>query len=155
MPALRVGIVTPDGISTEDWDKVHELAVRVVNLSAEGLDAESDAARGELLTLLDVLDLKYGRKPSLLATRADYIDSAPEKEQCLRQAFAAAKELDDRQNLTWVAASLASFYLEDVSDIPNGASWVMTLRGLLAEAPDVSMQPELERLEKLLISRVP
>jgi hypothetical protein len=36
--------MTSDGIATEDWDEVHELAIRIVNLSTEG-DERGGASR--------------------------------------------------------------------------------------------------------------
>src|SRR5262245_24361019 len=72
--------MTPDGIATEDWDRIHELALEVVNDSAEGDEAASDAASVRLRELLDQLQEKYGALPSLLATRADYVASPEERE---------------------------------------------------------------------------
>jgi hypothetical protein len=45
--------MTEDGIATEDWDRVHELAVEVVNLSADGDIATSEQASLRLVELLD------------------------------------------------------------------------------------------------------
>jgi hypothetical protein len=58
---------TPDGISTEDWDRVHELSLEVVNYSAVGEEEASDQASNQLRELLDELQEKYGPLPSLLA----------------------------------------------------------------------------------------
>ena len=38
---------------------------------------------------------KYGRKPSLLATRADYVDDTGQREQLLLAAYAEAEQLRD------------------------------------------------------------
>ena len=89
--------MTSDGITTEDWDEIHELALRIVNLSSEGDEHGSDEARHEMLIVLDRLDMKYGPRPSLLATRADYVDSPELKEECLHRAFAAAERLRSQE----------------------------------------------------------
>ena len=47
--------MTPDGISTEDWDRVQAHALQVVNSSAEADDSASDAASLRLRELLDDL----------------------------------------------------------------------------------------------------
>lgn len=91
--------VTSDGISTEDWGLVHELAVEVVNRSAAGDASGSKAKVAELLGLLDTLEERYGCLPSLLATRADYVDGPEEREYYLLQAYSEARALDDAINL--------------------------------------------------------
>ena len=60
--------MTSDGISDEDWSRIRELAVDVVNASASGND---DGEGSRLLEALDVLERTYGRLPSIVATRAD------------------------------------------------------------------------------------
>jgi hypothetical protein len=83
-------MATPDGITTEDWDRVHELALDVVNLSAEGDEAASDAAKLQLRELVDDLQEKYGPLPSLLATRADYVERVEDREYWLTAAYEQA-----------------------------------------------------------------
>jgi hypothetical protein len=145
--------VTPDGIETGDWDEVRELAVTIVNLSGAGDDVAGEQARVYLLALLDRLDAKYGPKPSLLATRADYVDSSVARGDCLQRAYAAAKQLSDAKNMVWVASSLASFYIEEINDVRKGAAWLFTLRELLVATPDASEQAEVNRLELLLLKK--
>ena len=72
--------MTSDGIETADWDRVHELALDIVNASLAGDDAAEARARTLLLSVLDEFDRKYGRKASLLATRADYVESSEDRE---------------------------------------------------------------------------
>ena len=119
--------VTSDGISTDDWSLVHELALEVVNLSAAGDDAASNAASVRLLWLLDTLQEKYGPLPSLLATRADYVDRPEDREYLLLKAYEQARLISDWKNLVSIAESLASFYIEHRSDYRNGAHWLGAL----------------------------
>jgi hypothetical protein len=66
--------MTRDGISTEEWDRVHTVAVDIVNASAIE-DAVLCAHHTErLFDILDELEAIYGRIPSILDTRADYTD---------------------------------------------------------------------------------
>jgi hypothetical protein len=145
--------VTSDGIETADWEKVHELAVAIANCS-EDKSADADEfgrTRGRLFSLLDELEGKYGARPSLLATRADYVDSSVERERHLRRAYDAARELDDVKNLVWVASSLASYYMEEASDLDEGAQWLGALREHLLISPDEHEEAEVQRLEELLL----
>ena len=145
--------MTSDGIETADWDKVHELALAIANCSEDkSADADEFArTRGRLFSLLDELEGKYGARPSLLATRADYVDSPVERERHLRRAYDAARELDDVKNLVWVASSLASYYMEEASDLDEGAQWLGALREHLLICPDEHEQAEVQRLEELLL----
>lgn len=145
--------VTSDGISTEDWGLVHELAVEVVNRSAAGDASGSKAKVAELLGLLDTLEERYGCLPSLLATRADYVDGPEEREYYLLQAYSEARALDDAINLVEIAESLASFYIEDRSDDRNGAHWLRVLEEFLKVHDDPAVAEEVTRLRELLGKR--
>ena len=68
--------MTSDGISDADWDVVHALAVEIVNASESEAAVRTTAA---LLCHLDTLEQKYGALPSILATRADYVEDAGER----------------------------------------------------------------------------
>src|SRR5215471_9191702 len=119
--------MTPDGISTQDWDRVHELALEVVNASGEGDDAMSDSATLRLRELLDELQEKYGPLPSLLATRADYVDAPEERDYWLTAAYEQAEKRRDVKNLVWIAASLATLYVDDLRDPAQGGRWLSRL----------------------------
>ena len=60
--------MTSDGISDDDWEIVHELAVAIVNAETDGQSARSTS---RLLAFLDELEARYGSLPSILATRAE------------------------------------------------------------------------------------
>jgi hypothetical protein len=93
-------MVTSDGISGEDWDVLHGLAVELVN-AADGDDEA--ACRATLMRYLDRLAAKYGERPSILATRADYTQDAETKERLLRRAYDLAEARGDAQNRLHVA----------------------------------------------------
>jgi hypothetical protein len=145
--------VTSDGISAEDWDRVHELALQVVNASAEGEEAASDVAAAQLLELLDDLQQTYGPLPSLLATRADYISDGPEERDCwLTAAYEQAQKLGDVKSLVWIAASLARLHVDDLRNPTLGAQWLTHLEEHLRLSHDDSEAREAVRLRAILQS---
>ena len=146
--------MTSDGISTEDWNDVHELAVKIVNhCFAENHTAEA-RARASLMALLDRLDRKYGQRPSLLATRADYVESADECERLLLMAFSEAERINDAENRMLVAHSLASLYIEELRQLDEGAKWLDVWRYEVGDNPEGRDRDEVARLERnLLVGR--
>jgi hypothetical protein len=144
--------MTPDGIATSDWDRVHELAVELASYTAAD-DARGEAcARISLMRVLDDLEKKYGTKPSLLATRADYVESLEEREWLLLAAFTEAERTGDHRNRELTADSLAHFYIEEVSDFDQGATWLAVWRDTLGAEPDSDGRGELARLESILLA---
>jgi len=71
---------------------------------------EEQHHRTDLLNYLDELTAKYGELPSLLATRADYVEDPAESERLLLRAFEAATRIVDTLNLREIALSLADLY---------------------------------------------
>jgi hypothetical protein len=144
-------MMTSDGISTEDWDLVHEIALEVVNTSSRGDETASERATEELLALLEKLEERYGPLPSLLATRADYFDDAGSREYWLIMAFAEAERLGDSKNMTLIAHSLAAYYVQD--DDRKAEHWLDRLNDCLKTHFEESEASELERLRHLHSSR--
>ena len=142
--------MTPDGISTEDWDRVHQLAVDIVNASSDGDPAASESAGVRLRELLDELQEKYGPLPSLLATRADYVEGHDEQEYWLMAAYEQAVKLGDPKNLVWVASSLAEFHLEEAADPVKGSQWLARLEQHLLASPNAFEAKEAVRLQGIL-----
>ena len=104
-------MATSDGIISEDWDVIHELAVDIVNAP----DNEKPAYSKKLADYLDSLEHKYGPLPSILATRADYLpDDDPARGDLLLRAYQSAEASGDCQNQLLVAQSLAELHLEKV-----------------------------------------
>ena len=127
-------MATPDGITSADWDRVHELALWVL-ASLSDPEAEKESHR-ELLQYLDTLEAKYGPRPSILATRADFVDSDESTEQLLHRAYHLAVATSDHTNKMYIAHSLAQFYIEQQVDIVRGRKWLERLDAHLLEVPD-------------------
>ena len=143
--------MTSDGVSAEDWSGVHELAVEIVNHSAAENHTAEARARASLMALLDRLDRKYGQRPSLLATRADYVESPDERERLLLMAFSEAERINDAENRMLVAHSLASLYIEELRHLDEGAKWLGVWRDELGDTPEGRDRDEVARFERILL----
>jgi hypothetical protein len=133
---------TTDGISTKDWDLVHELAVDIVNAP----DGEKAQRRYQLLGYLEKLEAKYGSLPSILATRADNLDREdPAREDLLLKAHALAGSRSDIQNIILTTQSLAELCLER-RRLADADRWLTRLREYLVGCNDSYDWREYERL---------
>ena len=142
--------MTPDGISDADWTRLRALAARVVEGASAGDAAAADARLGELFTLLDGLELQYGRRPSLLATRADVTADEGEKLALLEEAYAIADESGDVENAVWIADTLATLLIEDRSESVEGSRWLEAYAAALTAAgDDVDVEPFKALQERL------
>lgn len=139
---------TSDGISLADWDAVRILATGCVNAVVDGLENEKSAAlRKKMLRLLNRLSMKYGDKPSILATKADYVVSNKKRVNLLEDAFSLAEKMGDHKNMTLISSSLAEFYVEDMGDLRNGRAWLDRLANALLDYPDSMEQSVYERIK--------
>ncbi len=134
--------VTSDGISKEDWDRVHELAVELVNTDDE---AEEEEVRTRLFALLDDLTEAYGELPNLVATRADYVDDPDESERLLLRGFDLAVARTDALNIRMIALSLAALYARDLLDDVSAIRWAEIAHAHL-DPTDESEKAEYERV---------
>ena len=133
---------TPDGIGKDDWDAVHGLAVDIVNASEE----DKPDLRRRLLDWLDKLENRYGPLPSILASRADYLDvDDPAREDLLLRAHAAAESTGDQLNLLETAHSLAELFLER-NNLIEANRWLERMRHYLVQDTDSYLAKEYERL---------
>lgn len=138
---------TSDGISTEDWNAVHELVLNIANAEAE---AEENIFTNQLLQLLNELEGRYGILPSILATRADYVSDINEQAMLFRQAHALAEASNDIKNLKLISHSLAELYIKDLEDRSEGQTWIKRLSDHLISSPEKDLEDELKRLHEIL-----
>lgn len=144
---------TSDGISTKDWDIIHELALDIVNSNED----RSKQYTVQLLNFLEALEKKYGELPSILATRADYIDDILEKEELYEYAHTLSEKRNDLQNCIETAHSLSELYIEEFKDVKKGSKWMKVFKGYLEKGDD-PVSEELyeqlrEELEKLTLRK--
>src|SRR5690349_8210663 len=98
--------MTPDGIPTREWDRVHELAVEVANASMQDDAVLSDTKTQEIVHYLRELQVRYGDLPSLLGTLADYADDDMERYDLYARGIAEALRLGDSKNLMILLESI-------------------------------------------------
>jgi len=84
--------MTPDGISDDDWHRVHHAACDIVNASAAGDEVLCEHHHERLFEIIGELETVYGRLPSLLATRADFMDDDASAIPLLQEALVACED---------------------------------------------------------------
>jgi hypothetical protein len=143
-------VMTPDGISDADWTRVRDLAAAAVEASAGADEVLASQRLAELMRALDALEAQYGRRPSLLATRADFNADEGEKLVLLEEAYAIADESGDVANTVWIADALATLHIDDRRDPIEGARWLeVYAQALTAAGDDVDVQPFQALQERL------
>jgi hypothetical protein len=86
--------MTPDGISTAEWNRVHAVAVDIVNATGIEDDVLCAYHTERLFDILDELEAIYGRIPSILDTRADYSDDPTVAVTLYEEALSASADPD-------------------------------------------------------------
>lgn len=141
-------MTTSDGISTEDWDTVHELTVDLVNA---GERPDEEECRHRLFEYLDELEEKYGARPSILATRADFIvGDVPRKLELLGRAYALAGAAGDARNQLHIASSLAELHIEEHGDTNAGSMWLSRAKDSLDQIGNDVDRREYDRARDAL-----
>lgn len=139
--------MTSDGISTEDWDRVHELTLEIVNAFDD-----DRKCRDDLFRYLDQLEETYGERPSLIAARADFVADRREAERLLLKAFDIAIGIGDSANICEIALSLADLYTNDVADVVSASRWLEVASAQLrddVEADRIEFNDIADALERL------
>jgi hypothetical protein len=147
---LRGPSMTSDGISTEDWEVVKDFAAKIATAACADDNAKSQRLTEDLLRYLERLETKYGKRPSIIATKADYTTDLNQRVQLLKQAYALAKQSDDKVNMTLTASSLAQLFVEEALDVPSAESWLALLSDALGDSWDDLEHQELLRLQREL-----
>ena len=146
-------MATSDGISTKDWDIVHELSLNLFNT----VDTEEELnSRKRLMDYLDNLEVEYGQLPGILATRADFIVDVERKKYLLLHAYALAETRGDQCNQLEIAHSLSEIYIEDFRDAKEGTKWLDCFSKHVVQRGNLSDDKEeyellLKTLEKLKV----
>jgi len=137
-------VMTPDGISTEEWDRVHAIAVDIVNASAmdDGVLCAHHTER--LFDLLDQLEAIYGRIPSLLDTRADYTDDPAVAIALYEEALAGT---EDPALSILALPSLIRLKIEECHDESSISSRISQLEQLIDPEKCSFELDELRRLQ--------
>ncbi len=146
--------MTSDGISIADWEVATDYAAQIANAACADDDQLAADLTAKFLRYLDELEFKYGKLPSILATRSDYLDDPAQRVALLGEAYGLAEHLDDRRNSTLIAASLAEVFIKESLNVPLARKWLAVLADLLGANWDdldheeyESLRRELQRIE--------
>ena len=153
LPEAETDPVTSDGIARCDWNQVGTLATEIANAAIIEDTQREILARSRLLVLLKELRTKYGDRPSILATQADYVDALPEKLALLEKSFSLASQTADFHNMMFIAHSLAQLYVEECRDPEKGRLWLSTLMSCLSVYSEPYERDEYERLRAKLLGK--
>lgn len=145
--------MTSDGINDLHWAQVETLASEVAHHSGQGRSEQASDAQQRLLHYLDELEACYGRRGSILATRADYVDDLGKRLQILQEAHALAVATNDASNRTYISSSLAQILIEDAGDYRAGRQWLSELADSLAAYWDDFEHQEYLRLKEMIRQR--
>jgi hypothetical protein len=107
-----------------------------------------------LLDALDVLEKRYGTLPSILATRADFIEGDRERLRLLQAAFISASALHDTKNQLCIASSLAEHFAERKCT-KSASKWLKVGQGLLKENFDRYESKNLSDVAKRIATPTP
>jgi hypothetical protein len=140
-------IVTPDGISDADWDRVKELAVAIVNATQDDEEA-GEAETLALMSFLDELEVKYGPHPGILSTRADFLSDPDEAVRLLERAYALAVERKDARSRLYIADTLAGTFIRELEDAEAGETW---LRHVAEELKSTGDESDITSYEELRV----
>ena len=124
---------TSDGISSDDWDQVKDYAAKIAHSSD---DKKYCKLLNEMNALLFELQHKYGRLPSILATRADYTTDAEKRLKLLKEAYVTALESNDDKNIAFIAADMLEFAMEEKQSSEVTCFWLQRLGSALQNYND-------------------
>ena len=141
---------TLDGIPAERWSRIHELALGYANSVSKGRYVAAERARRQVLQALNRLQSRYGPRPSILATKGEYVKRPSQRERLLLDAFASAQHQKDTKNLTLICSSLAEFYADEAVDLAKARKWLKQLEKALVYHFDKAESEVLETLKKRL-----
>jgi len=112
-----------------------------------------------MLKYLSSLENRYGELPSILATRADYLDDARTKEELLIRAYGLSKRRRDSLNQLEIAHSLSQLYIERFRAPRKATIWLRRLKAHLEKSGSPYQKNEYhflkQSLRKLLVGNSP
>ena len=145
---IKRASTTSDGIPSKDWNRIHDLSLRYANTVTAGRRARAEVARRALLRALSKLEGALGERPSILATKADYVKTRSRRQELLLRAFDSARRRRDRRNITLIASSLAEFFADEVGDKEQAVKWIKELEQALSVHFDRTEANVLDSLKR-------
>ena len=94
-------------LDRSDWTKLTNLSAKIADaVLVEGDELLAGKSIKELLALIDSLLHKYGKLPSLLAIKADFIDNSGERLELYDKAYVMAEKDHDFLNMKMILESI-------------------------------------------------
>jgi hypothetical protein len=141
---------TSDGIPLDAWSRIHEISL----LHAKGVTGArnkgAEEARRAMLRALNALEDRFGKRPSILATKGEYVKHSSRRKRLLLDAFDSARRRRDKKNMTLIASSLAEFFMDEGSDLPRARVWADRLEDALTKYFDKTEASVLKSLRRKL-----
>jgi hypothetical protein len=141
--------MTSDGINKRDWDKVHAIACRIANASMKDDKPSSRRWKKDLMPCLDKLEQKYGRLPSIVATRGDFCDNKRQSLKFWKEAYSLAISQGDKRNIALISSSLAGFMIEQKEDPVAGQHWLDIMKEYMSKDDKHEYKALRKRLKQL------
>ena len=110
-------------ISRQDWERVIEKGCDIANATGSDGDPMYTVHLQALRALLDELEMKYGPQSRILATRADYLESLPERRALYERALDLARKAHDMEEIEEITDSINQLGQEAQAErgaSPNG-----------------------------------
>jgi hypothetical protein len=135
--------MTSDGISSDDWERIQEIAAVIANAAIADDNVLYDSATLEMANALKELKDKYGALPSIIATEAEYAANPVVKVNLLQEALNLARRGGDEKNERLIIHSLAEVYVDELKDKERALYWIDRFAQI---AIDVESQKDLAGL---------
>jgi hypothetical protein len=97
------------------------------------------------------LEQKYGRLPSLIATRADFCDNKRQSIKLWKEAYSLAMSRNDKRNLSLISSSLAGFMINHKEDPVAGQHWLDIMKGHMSKDDNqeyLALQRRIKQIQK-------
>ena len=110
-------------IPRKDWERVIEKGCDIANATESDGDPMYAVHVEAMMALLDELEAKYGPQSRILATRADYMESLPERRALYERALDLAKKAHDVEEIEEIMDSINQLGQEERAErdaSPNG-----------------------------------
>jgi hypothetical protein len=105
----------------------------------------------DLMTCLDKLEQKYGRLPSIVATRADFCDNKRQSIKLWKEAYSLAISQGDKRNIALISSSLAGFMIDQKEDPIAGQRWLDIMKDYMSKDDNkeyLALRRRLKELQK-------
>lgn len=122
---------TSDGIKIVDYQVVDDLGWELYRAIDTNNNKKYSLILKEFFSYLNKLEKKYGKKPSITATRADRTKNLKQKLRLFLEAWEEAIEINDTYNMILIADSLVEYAIYDNEDKKFGKKWLKVMKQLI------------------------